>query len=56
MFRWNSQTCAGENSYKLQIETDDRTLYEIMEKVSQICIELNRSNPKGGEMDHAKSN
>lgn len=56
MFSWKSQTCIGDNSYKLQIETDDHILYEIMEKVSQLCIELNESKLKGGEENHAPSN
>lgn len=39
---WNSQQ--GPDGYRLQFETDDKTLYKYMEKAAQKCID--RANKK----------
>ena len=36
--RWNSQQ--GPDGYRLQFETDDKTLYKYMEKAAQHCIDI----------------
>lgn len=35
---WNSQQ--GPDGYRLQFETDNKTLYKYMEKAAQLCIDI----------------
>lgn len=36
--RWNSQQ--GPDGYRLQFETDNKTLYKYIEKAAQLCIDI----------------
>ena len=39
MFEWKSQTCRGENDYRLQIVTDDPVKYKAVEAFVQVLID-----------------
>ena len=39
MFEWKSQTCRGENDYRLQIVTDDPAKYKAVEALAQVLID-----------------
>lgn len=49
---WNSQQ--GPDGYRLQFETDDKTLYKYMEKASQHCIDKARKLKKKNRKENEK--